>query len=257
MMRFLTDLFSLAGRRALVTGASSGLGAECAVALAGAGAHVTLLARRADRLEAVAHRITSAGGSADALSSDLGASGAIARLHETLVARDLEPDILVNAAGINLRAPASEVTRADWDRSIGLNLTVPFFLAQAVAPEMARRGAGRIVNIGSVQSVRAFADSAAYGAAKGGIVQLTRAMAEAWSAAGITCNAIAPGLFPTELTQAVFADPASVDAMAARTCVGRNGELADIHGIIVYLASRASGFMTGQTLFLDGGFTAR
>ncbi|MGJ8547515.1 MAG: SDR family oxidoreductase [Sulfitobacter sp.] len=258
-MNYLDGLFSLKGRRALVTGGSSGLGAEMACALANAGAEVTLVARRAEQLNAMCDRIAQSGGVAHAISADMAAPDAIPTLAAQLKATgsEIDIDIVVNAAGINLRKPADEVTRAEWDASIALNLTVPFFLAQAFAPDMATRGWGRIINIGSLQSARAFANSAPYGAAKGGIVQLTRAMAEAWSPAGITCNAIAPGLFPTELTQAVFADNNAEAAMADRTCVKRNGQLPDIHGLAIYLTSDASAFMTGQTLFLDGGFTAK
>lgn len=256
-MKYLDDLFSLKGRHALVTGGSSGLGAEMAWALANAGAEVTLVARRADQLNEMCNRIARSGGVAHAMSADLAAPDAIATLAAQLKAENRKIGIVVNAAGINLRNSANDVTRAEWEASITLNLTVPFFLAQAFAPDMATRGWGRIINVGSLQSVRAFANSVPYGAAKGGIVQLTRAMAEAWSPAGITCNAIAPGLFPTELTQAVYADSDAEAAMAGRTCVGRNGQLTDIHGLAVYLASDASAFMTGQILFLDGGFTAR
>ncbi|MGJ8546077.1 MAG: SDR family NAD(P)-dependent oxidoreductase [Sulfitobacter sp.] len=256
-MNYLDNLFSLKGRHALVTGGSSGLGAEMAWALANAGAEVTLVARRTEQLNEMCDRISRSGGVAHAISADLVAPDAIATLAAQLKASSREIDIVVNAAGINLRRPADEVTRAEWDASIALNLTVPFFLAQAFVSDMATRGWGRVINIGSLQSVRAFAHSAAYGATKGGIVQLTRAMAEAWSPAGITCNAIAPGLFPTELTHAVFADDDAEAAMADRTCVRRNGQLTDIHGLAVYLTSDASAFMTGQTLFLDGGFTAK
>jgi gluconate 5-dehydrogenase len=122
---------------------------------------------------------------------------------------------------------------------------------------MAERGWGRIINIASLQSYRAFANSAPYGAGKGGVVQLTRAIAQEWSAHGITCNAIGPGFFPTPLTAAVMADPVLSAKNAAQTCMGRNGELADIHGITVFFASEASAYITGQTLMVDGGFTAK
>ena len=166
------------------------------------------------------------------------------------------PDILVNAAGVNPRRPIDAVTSREWDATLEINLAVPFFLAQRVAPAMCERGWGRIINIASLQSVRAFADGAPYGASKGGLTQLTRAMAQAWSSHGVNCNAIAPGFFPTELTAPVFADPARVSAMAAQTMIGRNGALDDLRGTLVYLASRASDYVTGQTLFVDGGFTA-
>jgi gluconate 5-dehydrogenase len=136
-------------------------------------------------------------------------------------------------------------------------LRAPFRLTQLLAPAMAERGWGRIVNIASMQSSRAFPDSAPYGAAKGGIVQLTRAIAEQWSKHGIMCNAIGPGFFPTELTAPVFADPVRSAHNAAQTAIGRNGELTDLYGTAVFLCSDASGYITGQTLNVDGGFSAK
>jgi NAD(P)-dependent dehydrogenase (short-subunit alcohol dehydrogenase family) len=166
------------------------------------------------------------------------------------------PDILVNAAGINLRQPFAEVTPMAWQRQLALHLAAPFFLTQALAPGMAQRGWGRIINIASLQSTRAFANGAPYGAGKGGVVQLTRAIAQEWSSKGITCNAIGPGFFPTELTAPVFANPELAALHAAKTAIGRNGELQDLHGAAVFLASRASAYITGQTLMVDGGYTA-
>jgi NAD(P)-dependent dehydrogenase (short-subunit alcohol dehydrogenase family) len=166
-------------------------------------------------------------------------------------------DILVNAAGINLRQPYAQVTPEAFDLHIALHLRTPFFLLQKLAPGMAERGWGRVLNIASLQSVRAFANSAPYGAAKGGVVQLTRAMAEAFSRHGITCNAIAPGFFPTPLTAPVFADPEVAAANAAKTAIGRNGELEDLYGATIFLCSDAAAYITGQTLFVDGGFTAK
>ena len=137
-----------------------------------------------------------------------------------------------------------------------LNLDAPFFLAQRLAPAMIARGFGRIINIASLQSVRAFADCAPYGASKGAIAQLTRAQAEAWSRHGVNANAIAPGFFATELTAPVVNDEPRWTQMAQRTFVGRNGELADLWGTALFLASRASDYVTGQTIFVDGGFSA-
>jgi gluconate 5-dehydrogenase len=166
-------------------------------------------------------------------------------------------DILVNAAGVNLREPFTKVTPASWMTQIHLHLSAPFFLTQALAPAMKQRGWGRIVNIASLQSTRAFPDSAPYGAGKGGIVQLTRAMAVEWGPHGITCNAIGPGFFPTALTAPVFANGDLAARHAAQTCVGRNGALQDVNGLTVFLASEASAYVTGQTIMLDGGYTAK
>ena len=149
------------------------------------------------------------------------------------------------------------MTPESWQTTLNINLSMPFFLAQALVPGMREKGWGRIINIASLQSARAFPNGIAYGASKGGVAQLTRAMAEAWSAHGITCNALAPGFFPTELTAAVFGDPTVASANAQRTCIGRNGRLEDLAGPAIFLASPASDYVTGQILFVDGGFTAK
>ncbi|MYJ52501.1 MAG: SDR family oxidoreductase, partial [Gammaproteobacteria bacterium] len=164
---------------------------------------------------------------------------------------------IVNAAGVNLREPAEDITLDSWNATLNINLAAPFFLSRAFVPQMVSAGFGRIINFASLQSVRAFSNGLAYGASKGGICQLTRAMARAWSRDQITCNAIAPGFFPTELTEPVFSDPQSRQWAADQTLMGRNGEMEDLSGILVFLASGASSYMTGQTLFVDGGFTAR
>ncbi len=250
------ELFSLRGRGALVTGASSGIGRAMAQALADAGADVALVARRESELAAVAKGIVGAGRKAAVVSCDLADRAALVDAADRAVEAMGAIDILVNAAGINPRRPIDALTAQEWDTTLEINLTVPFLLAQRLAPAMCARGWGRIINIASLQSVRAFADGAPYGASKGGIMQLTRALAQAWSPRGVNCNAIAPGFFPTELTARVFADPARARDLAARTMIGRNGELDDLRGTLVYLASRASDYVTGQTLFVDGGFTA-
>src|SRR5262249_8489431 len=150
------------------------------------------------------------------------------------------------AAGINVRKPILEVSEEDWDATLRLNLDAPFFLAQALAPAMIERRWGRIINVASLQSVRAFPNSAPYGASKGAIMQLTRAQAEAWSRFGVNANAIAPGFFATELTAPVVNDRERWAQMAAKTFIGRNGELPDLWGTALFLASRASDYVTGQ-----------
>jgi NAD(P)-dependent dehydrogenase (short-subunit alcohol dehydrogenase family) len=249
--------FDLSGRRALVSGGNSGIGEAMALALGRAGARVLLLARREAELQAAAGRLRSEGIRADVLAADLAelpALKAVAGRAEQILGG---VDILVNAAGVNLRQPFEAVSPEAWQTQLALHLGAPFFLTQALAPGMRSRGWGRILNIASLQSLRAFANSAPYGAGKGGIVQLTRAIAQAWSPHGITCNAIGPGFFPTALTAPVFADTALAQHHAAQTCVGRNGALADLHGPTVFLCSDASAYVTGQTLMVDGGYTAR
>jgi gluconate 5-dehydrogenase len=252
----LVQWFSLAGHHAVVTGGSSGIGEAIALALGRAGARVSLVARRAAPLHEAVARLAAAGVAADSLPLDLADADALPAAGRAMAERWPDADILVNAAGINLREPFEQVTPASWNRQQTLHLAAPFFLTQALAPRMAERGFGRIINIASLQSSRAFANSAPYGAAKGGVVQLTRAIAQAWSGRGITCNAIGPGFFPTALTEPVFANPELAAMHAARTAIGRNGELADLHGAAVFLASPAAGYITGQTLMVDGGYTA-
>lgn len=253
----LAHLFSLCGRTALVSGGNSGIGLAIARALGLQGARPILVARGAAALDAAAATLRGEGIAAEALPADLGDPAGLDALAGRLAAVGDPVDILVNAAGVNLRKPFQEVTVADFDLHMALHLRAPFRLTQIVAPAMRTRGWGRIVNIASLQSTRAFRDSAPYGAAKGGIVQLTRAIAEEWSRHGITCNAIAPGFFPTPLTARVFADAELAAANAAQTAIGRNGTLDDLAGMAIFLASDASAYVTGQTLHVDGGFTAK
>ncbi len=249
----LSSLFDLGGRRALVTGGNSGIGLAIARALGLQGAQVHLAARSLDRLEQAVAELSADGIEATAHATDLVDPQALKDLADAAGA----VDILVTAAGVNLRQPYEDVTAEAFDAHMHLHLRAPFLLVQALAPGMRSRGWGRVLNIASLQSVRAFANSAPYGAAKGGVVQLTRAMAETWSPHGVTCNAIAPGFFPTPLTEPVFANPDLASANAARTAIGRNGRLEDLYGAAVFLCSDASAYITGQTLFVDGGFTAK
>jgi len=249
------DLFDLTGRTALVTGGNSGIGLAMARALALAGAAIVLVARRTDELENAAATLRDEGFDASAAAADLADAAAICALSDALSDKNI--DIIVNAAGVNLRQPFRAVSAEAFDLHMALHLRAPFLLTQAFAPKMAERKWGRIINIASLQSTRAFPDSAPYGAAKGGIVQLTRAIAEEWSRHGVTCNAIAPGFFPTPLTAPVFGDMERANRMAAQTAIGRNGELADLHGVTIFFASDASAYITGQTLAVDGGFTAK
>ncbi len=254
----LARSFDLRGRRALVTGGSSGIGEAMARALGLAGARVTLVARRNELLEQARERLRADGIDAHSLSADLAEpeqAVQVARQAEAM--NDGGVDILVNAAGVNLREPFGEVSPRSWNTQMGLHVAAPFFLTQALAPGMRERAWGRILNVASLQSYRAFAHSAPYGAAKGAIVQLTRAIAQEWSPFGITCNAIGPGFFPTSLTEPVFRDPQLAARHAAQTCIGRNGRLEDLYGATVFFASDASAYITGQTLMIDGGYTAR
>lgn len=253
----LASLFDLTGRTALVTGGNSGIGLAMARALGLAGAKLVLVARREEELRKAAEGLGAEGIAAEITPADLAAPDAGTALSAVCAGLGREIDILVNGAGLNLRQPFAQVTAEAFDLHMAVHLRAPFLLTQAFAPAMARRGHGRIINIASLQSWRAFPDSAPYGAAKGGVVQLTRAIAQEWSKHGVTCNAIAPGFFPTPLTQAVFADAERSARNAAQTAIGRNGELDDLAGATVFLAAPASAYVTGQTLAVDGGFTAK
>ena len=252
----MTD-FSLAGKVALVTGATSGIGRHQSRVLASAGARVVLLGRRRENLREAVTEIEAAGGSAAPLSADLSRLDQLPAIAEQARQPFGPVDILINAAGVNLREPVEKITIESWQKTLNLNLAVPFFLARELVPSMKAGGWGRIINIASLQSSRAFENGLAYGASKGGVVQLTRAMAEAWSSRGITCNALAPGFFPTELTDPVFSDDGLSNEMARQTCIGRNGAMEDLIGPAIFLASPASDYVTGQVLHVDGGFTAK
>ena len=256
MNNFVNQLFSLVGQHAVVTGGNSGIGLTIATALGRAGASVLLVARREAQLAQAAAALSGEGIEVETLTLDLSKTEHLLAAGQAILQRAPQVSILVNAAGINFREPFMKVTPEAWDQHLALHLGAPFFLTQALAPAMAARGHGRIINIASLQSTRAFPNSAPYGAGKGGVVQLTRAIAQEWSKHGVTCNAIGPGYFHTDLTAAVFADPQVVAFHASRTAIGRNGEMPDLHGAAVFLASRASSYITGQTLMVDGGYTA-
>ncbi len=251
------SLFDLTGKVALVTGASSGIGERQSIALAAAGASVVLLGRREQQLQQAVDTIERGGGTAAALAADLSDREAIPAIARQAAQAFGDIDIVINAAGVNLRQPVDEITLETWDQTINLNLAVPFFLSRELVSGMKQRGWGRVINIASLQSSRAFANSVPYGASKGGVTQLTRAMAEAWSADGINCNAIAPGFFPTGLTAPVYENPELLNKLSSQTAIGRNGELTDLDGLTVFLAAPASDYITGQVIHLDGGFTAK
>ena len=256
-MTYLEELFSLRGRVAVVTGGSSGIGRAMAGALGRAGARVVLVARREGPLADAVAALNGLGVQAAAVTADLTGRAAVRAAAERAAGPYGEPDILVNAAAVNRRPPLSQLTDDDWDVTLAANLGAPFLLGQRFGPAMAARGWGRIINVVSQQAFRAYGNSGAYGVSKAGLVALTRSQAEAWSADGVCCNAVAPGVVRTPLTeQVIFTDPARVAGHAARTMIGRNGVPEDFAGCAVFLASAAADAVTGQTLFVDGGYSA-
>jgi gluconate 5-dehydrogenase len=252
----INKLFDLTGKTALITGGSSGLGEAIATALGLSGAKIAIAARRENQLSEALERLSNQG---------IAVSSFVANLSDLEQSTDLavrvlkqldKVDILVNAAGINLRETYDQVSPQSWQDQLNVHLGAPFFLTQALAPQMKVRNWGRVINIASVQSYRALSNIAPYGSAKGGIVQLTRAIAQEWSRFGINCNAIGPGLFPTALTAPIFSNPDLVKMHADKTAIGRNGKIEDIYGLAIFLASPASSYLTGQTIMVDGGYTA-
>ena len=247
--------FSLENKVALITGGTSGLGKMMALALAKAGAFVWIASSR-DNADETLLEIRQQGSNGSFVKVDVTSSDALEKIVSQILKASSRIDILVNAAGINLRTSAEELTLSEWQKTIDINLTAPFYLSQLVADTMKKNNWGRIINIASLQSLRAFDNSIPYGASKGGVMQLTRALAQAYSKDGILVNAIAPGFFRTNLTESLFQDPDKLEALANKTMMGRNGEEKDIFGISVFLCSDANSYVTGQTVFLDGGFSA-
>ena len=247
--------FSLENKVALITGGTSGLGKMMALALAKAGAFVWIASSR-DNADETLKELNDQGSEGRFIQLDVTSSEALENIVSLIHQESNRIDILVNAAGINLRTSAEDLTLDEWQKTIDINLTAPFHLSQLVADSMRENNWGRIINIASLQSLRAFDNSIPYGASKGGIMQLTRALAQAYSKDGVLVNAIAPGFFRTNLTESLFQDPGKLKTLADKTMMGRNGEEKDIFGISVFLCSDANTYVTGQTIFLDGGFSA-
>lgn len=250
-------MFDLTGRRALITGSSQGIGYSLAEGLAAAGADIVLNGRSADKLDAAAETLASTTGKRpDTLDFDVTDHAATAAAVNRYEAETGAIDILVNNAGMQHRTPLQDFDPEMFERLMRTNVTSVFNVGQAVAKHMIARGKGKIINIASVQTAMARPGIAPYTASKGAVANLTKGMCTDWAPLGLQVNAIAPGYFDTPLNAALVADPAFTAWLEKRTPAGRWGQLPELQGACVFLASDAASFVNGHTLFVDGGITA-
>src|SRR5262245_32483757 len=251
------DKFRLDGRCAVVTGGSKGLGRNLAKALANAGADLVITSRHLPEAENAAEEIRAGGRRALALKADVADRTAVAEMVRRAENEFGKIDILVNNAGIGIIKPAQDVADADWDPVLAINLKGSFLCAQAVAPGMSKRGYGRIINVGSILSSVSYPLLTSYIASKHGLLGLTRCLAVEWAKTGITVNCLCPSFFATDMTKAVNEDSGAHQDVVAKTPMGRWGEADELDGAVIFLASPASSFITGTSLYVDGGWTAQ
>jgi NAD(P)-dependent dehydrogenase (short-subunit alcohol dehydrogenase family) len=249
------ELFDLSGRVAIVTGASKGLGKSMALALAGAGADVALLGRDIEDLKAVKEKIEGLGRRAEYFGADVLNLSTIDPAIKKALDAFGQIDILVNNAGVNVRKPVLEISPDEWDLVINTNLKGYLLMAQAVVPHMLSRGKGKVINMASILGSVALPSQVAYASSKGGVIQMTKVMALEWATQGIQVNAIGPTYFETPLVAQLRNDPERYNFIVERTPMGRWGQPDELAGVVVFLASKASDFVTGQTIFVDGGWT--
>jgi NAD(P)-dependent dehydrogenase (short-subunit alcohol dehydrogenase family) len=253
----MTDkLFSLEGRVAVVTGGTSGIGRALSLGLADAGADVIASARRKEQVEKTAGEIEARGRQTLRLSSDVSDRGTLETLLAAVLERFGKVDILVNCAGTIKRTPTLDMPEAEWTNILNTNLTGTLRACQVFGRHMLERGYGRIINIASLNSFVALSEVAAYAASKAGVASLTRSLAVEWSKKGVTVNAVAPGVFRTDLNAQLLDSTPRGQELLMRTPMGRFGKTEELIGATVYLASDAASFVTGQILVVDGGFLA-
>lgn len=247
-------LFDLTGKTAFVTGGGRGIGRSIALALAEAGANVAVMSRTESELKAVAKEIEGFSRKSYYGIADVRDKDSIQRFVDEVVEKEGKIDILVNGAGTNKRYGFLELSEEDWDFVMDVNLKSVYLTSQAVIPYMQKQKYGKIINIASLTSELAFPNMASYAASKGGVSQLTKVIAVEFADDGILSNAIGPGYFETEMTKVLFEDQERVDWMKSRTPLKRVGQLDELQGAAVYLASSASDYVTGQTIYVDGGW---
>jgi NAD(P)-dependent dehydrogenase (short-subunit alcohol dehydrogenase family) len=252
------DQFKLDGKRALITGGGRGLGVTMATALAQVGADIAVAGRSIDRARETAATIAKATGRrVEGFSADVTVLSDVERLVADVERTMGSVDILINSAGVNIRGTAPELSERDWDTVLDTNLKGTFLCARAFGPRMVTRGWGRVINMGSILSVIALPGRAAYASAKAGVMNLTKVLALEWAGTGVTANAICPGPFATDMNRPLIEDPVKYQDFCKQIPLGRFGELHELAGIAVFLASNASSFVTGSAMFVDGGWTAR
>lgn len=258
MAKSVLDLFRLDGKIALVTGGARGLGRTMATALAQAGADVAITGRTLGPAEETAAAISGeTGRRCRAFAADVTVAGDIEHLASAVDAEFGRVDILINNAGTNIRGAVDQLTEADWDTVINTNLKGPFLCSRAIGPGMVKRGWGRVINLGSILGVVALPGRAPYASSKAAVINLTRVLALEWAGTGVTANAICPGPFATDMNRQLLDDPVKYQEFVKNIPMGRWGELEELAGAAVFLASDASSFVTGSSLFVDGGWTAR
>ncbi|MFD6210453.1 SDR family NAD(P)-dependent oxidoreductase [Peribacillus sp. NPDC060253] len=251
----VNQLFNLSGKVAIITGASKGIGKDLAKLLAQAGANIALVARNKEQLEEAAHEIGQTGVNVLPVSFDLTKVEETANVMEGIYKHFGKIDILINNAGVNVAKPAEELTSQDWDKVLDINLKSAFFTSQAAGTYMINQKKGKIINMSSQMAFVGYYKRAAYSSSKGGLTQLTKALAIEWAPHQINVNAIAPTFIETPMTKPMFEDETFKHEILSRIPLGRLAKTEDLFGGVLYLASPCSDMMTGQTLVVDGGWT--